>query len=189
MTNPFVKHLPRAVQFSQWLIQSRVGPGDTVVDATVGNGHDTLFLAKLVGPEGSVLGFDIQESAIATTREKTASLPQVALHHAGHEEIGTYLEDSAKAAMFNLGYLPGNEKHIITLPDSTIAALGQMAERLLPGGMITIAVYTGHPGGPEEGRAVKDWAEALDQTCFSVIEYGFVNQKNSPPSLIAIERK
>ena len=46
-----------------------VQPGDTVVDATMGNGHDTLFLAEQVGAEGRVYAFDIQESALESTRQ------------------------------------------------------------------------------------------------------------------------
>ena len=35
-------------------------PGGCVVDATLGNGHDALVLARLVGPAGHLYGFDVQ---------------------------------------------------------------------------------------------------------------------------------
>ena len=41
-----------------------------MVDGTLGNGHDTVFLAKLVGPNGHVYGFDIQEQAIVSTKKR-----------------------------------------------------------------------------------------------------------------------
>lgn len=185
----FEKHLPRAVQLAHTLIRSRLNPGEAAVDATTGNGHDTLFLARIVGPEGYVAGFDIQKSAIESTTQKTAELPQVNLYHVGHEQVDDFLTADPKAAMFNLGYLPGEDKSIITREQTTVPALEQLTARLLPNGIITIVLYTGHEGGPEEAEAIRAWCSGLDQTQFTVIEYGFVNQKNSPPSLIAIERK
>ncbi|MEQ1824073.1 MAG: class I SAM-dependent methyltransferase [Fimbriimonadaceae bacterium] len=185
----FDDHLPRALHLAQHIIKSRVLPGDLVVDATIGNGHDTLFLANLVGSEGKVIGFDIQASAIQTTREKTIDFPQVELFHLGHEKVGSCLDGLPSAAMFNLGYLPGTDKQIVTNPQTTLAALDQLATPLLPKGVITIVLYTGHDGGAEEAAAVKAWGQGLDQSLYTVIEYGFVNQKNTPPSLIVIERK
>ena len=38
-------------------------PGDSAVDATAGNGHDSLLMAQLVGPEGSVTAVDVQPQA------------------------------------------------------------------------------------------------------------------------------
>ena len=46
------------------ILRPIIKPGDLVVDATLGNGFDTLFLAKAVGPQGKVIGFYIQECAI-----------------------------------------------------------------------------------------------------------------------------
>lgn len=54
-----------------------VRAGDVVVDATMGNGHDTLALAQLVGPSGTVYGFDIQQEAVdSTAAHLAAELPQ-----------------------------------------------------------------------------------------------------------------
>lgn len=185
----FSKHLPRAVQLAHLLIRSRLNEGDSAVDATVGNGHDTLFLAKLVGPTGTVTGFDVQEIAIRTTAEKTANLPRINLHQTGHENAEQYIETPVKAVMFNLGYLPGAEKQIITRPGTTLQALDVFTRNLAENGIITIVLYTGHEGGPEEAAEIRQWCSQLDQTIYTVIEYGFVNQKNAPPSLIAIESK
>ncbi len=176
---------------AQQLICERLQPGELALDATAGNGHDTLFLAQIVGAEGRVIGLDVQAEAIAATRERTAEMPWVELHQTGHERVGEFIgaESEVKAAMFNLGYLPKADKSIITRPDTTLAALDALVERLAVGGIITIAVYTGHEGGPEEGAAVLEWAQGLDQTRYTAIEYRFLNQVNSPPSMIAIECK
>lgn len=185
----FLPTLPRSVALAQALVESRLGQGGRAVDATVGNGYDTRFLADLVGVEGMVVGFDIQAEAIAGTREKTASCPQVRLIHDGHENVLDHVEDGIDAAMFNLGYLPRFDKSVITRPETTVAALKGILSRLVAGGIITIVLYTGHEGGAEEAAAVGQWVEGLDQDEFSAIEYRFINQRNSPPSLIAIERK
>ena len=68
--------------------------GDIVVDATIGNGEDTLFLAKSVGKHGSVFGFDIQTLALRITAEKLEQRglsDRVRLVHKGHEYLGQYL--------------------------------------------------------------------------------------------------
>jgi len=53
--------LQRVLQYAQQLLKATVEEGDTVVDATAGNGHDTLFLAQLVGDSGQVYAFDVQK--------------------------------------------------------------------------------------------------------------------------------
>lgn len=64
--------LERVLPFARSLLQTAVKEGDYAVDATLGNGHDTCFLAEIVGDSGKVFGFDIQKEAIesSTTRLK-----------------------------------------------------------------------------------------------------------------------
>jgi len=79
-------------------IQRAVTPGSLVIDATAGNGHDTLFLAKLVGPTGLVLAFDIQQEALEKTRaalEQANLAAQVRLFLTGHENIAICLQGSS----------------------------------------------------------------------------------------------
>jgi len=152
-----------------------LGEGDLAIDATVGNGHDTLFLAQAVGASGSVYGFDIQEAALDTAwrRLQEAGLAErVSLYHAGHEAMAVALPESVrgrvKAVMFNLGYLPGGDKARTTAIGTTLAALEQARELLAPGGVLSVLAYTGHPGGREEAEAVKRWAENLAADCYAV---------------------
>lgn len=142
--------------------------GDLAIDATVGNGHDTLFLARAVGAGGTVYGFDIQEAALdaAYRRLQDEGLAgRVSLYHAGHEAMAVVLPASVvgrvRAVMFNLGYLPGGDKARTTGIHTTLAALEQARSLLAPGGAISVLAYTGHPGGREEAEAVKAWAAAL----------------------------
>jgi len=181
--------LPKATELAHQLIRERVSQGDRTIDATVGNGHDTLFLSKCVGENGSVIGFDIQGAAITRAGELLADFPQVELHQMDHSELAKVVREPVKAAMFNLGYLPSGDKSVITQSATTIAALEACRKLLLNGGIITIVIYTGHDGGMIESDAVKTWCSKLKQSECSVAQYQFINQVNHPPHLIVIERK
>lgn len=183
-----------SVKYSHVLLAETIKAGDTVIDATVGNGFDTLFLADLVGPTGQVIGFDIQEQALAVTSDKLATqglTEQVTLLLKGHEEVATVLADDQliQGAIFNLGYLPKADKSIITQSETTLPAIETIMAHLSPGGRIVIVIYHGHPGGVAEKEAVLAFVEAIPQTHFNVLSYGFINQKNHPPLLICIEKK
>jgi len=152
---------------AQERVAEHVRTQDTVVDATVGNGFDTCFLANCVGPSGAVYGFDVQAQAIESTRQRleAAEIKNVRLHVDGHERLGDYVPKSIGAAMFNLGYLPRSDHQVITRPESTIAALEQVRERLRSGGVITILAYRGHVGGPEEAESVECWLRTQQPGC------------------------
>ena len=161
------------------------------MDATCGNGHDTVFLAELVGQGGSVLAFDIQPQAITATRQRLAAnglLERVRVIEDSHAKLATYSQTAFDVIMFNLGYLPHGDHAIVTQPESTVAALHSATKQLNKGGMITILVYTGHEGGIEEWEKVREFSLALPQQLFAVLEYRLINQKNNPPFLLAITR-
>ncbi|MEN1970307.1 class I SAM-dependent methyltransferase [Lentibacillus sp. N15] len=185
-----MKHV---VAFSHQLLQEAVTPGDIVIDATCGNGNDTVFLSRLVGENGRVLAFDIQEQAIRATKKK---LTEHTLHNTdviqdSHERVANYLEKPASigGAIFNLGYLPGSDKRIITRGSSTIRAIGAMLHVLKKKGVIVLVIYHGHAGGAEEKDAIMHYVTTLDQQIFNVLQYGFINQRNNPPFIVAIEKK
>lgn len=184
--------LETAVTFSHTLLKKSISPGDTVVDATVGNGNDTILLASLVGKTGKVIGFDIQSDAINKTKEQllfSGLLPQVSLHETSHEYVADFIPINHElgGAIFNLGYLPGGNKEITTLKESTIKSIASMLDYLRVGSLVVIVVYSGHDIGAEED-ALLNYVQKLNQKQFSVLHYQFLNQKNNPPSVIAIER-
>lgn len=181
---------------SHTLATGSLSPGSVAVDATIGNGHDTLVLARAVGAEGRVFGFDVQAEALEQTRdrlESAAQRQQVELYQVGHEamdrRVPTALHGEVGAVMFNLGYLPGSNAQLTTTPDTTIPALASALRLLRPGGRITVVIYTGHEGGAEEAEAVDAWAEELSQEQFQVLSYRFLNQRNHPPRLVAVEKR
>lgn len=184
--------LPTALRFSHQLLKDCVTKGNHVIDATMGNGNDTLFLAELVGEAGHVYAFDVQAQALENTREKLGSyMDRTTLYLAGHETIETKIanEQAIQAAIFNLGYLPKSDKQIITLPDTTKQAMTAILKRLVTGGRMILVIYYGHPGGDVEKHAVLNFCQALPQGQFSVMTYQFINQKNEPPILVCVEKK
>ncbi|MDI1292308.1 MAG: class I SAM-dependent methyltransferase [Methylobacter sp.] len=177
------------------LIRDILRPGDIAIDATVGNGHDTLFLAEQVTSSGYVYGFDIQQAAIDSTREKfrqahlSDSLTLVHASHAGMtDKIPADLHGKIKAIMFNLGYLPGGDKSVITLTDSTLTALTVAARILAVSGIITLLAYPGHPGGDMETDRVKNWCEQLDTQQFEVSAIYSSEHKDTAPRLFVIRK-
>lgn len=186
--------LKTALHYSRQLLQEVLQPGDIAVDATMGNGHDTLFMAECVGKTGFVYAFDIQAQAIESTKARLTDTPfeqRVQLIFDGHQNLALYLpkETMIKAAIFNLGYLPKSDKSIITLPNTTKKALDALLERLAPKGRIVIVAYYGHEGGAEELLTVRNYCEQLPQELYNVLNYQFINQKNQPPILFCIEKK
>ena len=84
--------LHRVLPFAKRLISKTVLPGETVVDATAGNGHDTLFLAEHVGEEGHVYAFDIQQAALNSTAKRLGELTnRVSLILDSHENVDQYV--------------------------------------------------------------------------------------------------
>ena len=159
---------------------------DVVVDATMGNGHDTLFLAKLAK---QVYAFDIQEQALEKTSQRLleAGLTNVELILQGHETVNQFVTE-AKAGIFNLGYLPSADKNIITQPQTTIQALEKLCQLLVKGGRIAIMIYYGHEGGDIERDAVLDYVSQLPQEEYTATIYRTLNQINNPPFLVMIEK-
>jgi len=174
----------------QW-VRAVIERGDTVIDATVGNGHDTLFLSQEVGEKGSVIGFDIQDEAVCRTREalsKRAGLGQVDLYVDCHSNMKKYCQDEVGVVMFNLGYLPKGDKSIITEEKSTLAALEASLSLLKPGGLVTIMCYPGHAGGADEAGAVERWAATLETPEYLVMRLSPHNPKSPAPYLIAVQK-
>lgn len=182
--------LHRVLPFSKRLIEQTVLPGETVVDATAGNGNDTQFLAEHVGEHGHVFAFDIQQQALDSTKERLNDLAdRVTLVLDSHANVDQYVKTPIGGAMFNLGYLPRSEDlSIITKAESTIEAIHKLLGLLKKNGMITIAVYDGHEGGQEERDAVLAYVSKLHQADVHVAKYEIINQLNNPPFLLAIEK-
>ena len=172
-------------------ISQYLKPGDTVVDATCGNGHDTLALAKMGA--GKIYAFDVQETAIKNTEEillkENISLSNVHLILDSHANMCNYIKEKVQVIGFNLGYLPAADKNVITHTDSTIAAVKESLKLLKKDGLICISMYSGHPGGEEEKQALLDFAGSLDDRTWHVAYINMKNQRKNPPEILLITLK
>ncbi|MBE7897315.1 methyltransferase domain-containing protein [Paenibacillus polymyxa] len=187
------------LSYAHQLVAARVQPGDTAIDATVGTGADTLFLAKAAGKRGRVYGFDIQQAALDYARRRleedtSSSLAEVSLLLQGHEQMREAVPDllhgKVAAVMFNLGYLPseGADLTVITHTDSTLVALEAALHLLRPRGILSAVLYPGHAGGREEAEAVLQWASALPVSSGQSIIYRQL-QRDASPYVVAVEKK
>ncbi|MGL5312722.1 MAG: class I SAM-dependent methyltransferase [Peptostreptococcaceae bacterium] len=186
------KYLTKVTDINKLYLEQIINEGDIVVDATMGNGYDTKYLAEKVGPNGAVYAFDVQEEAIKSTKkklEKADLLDRVNLILDGHENMDMYVKEEVSCVLFNLGYLPRAKHQVITVPETTLKALEHSLNLLKPHGVVSIAIYTGHPGGMEEKNSVYEFVKNLSQDEFNVLECGFINQINNPPQLVLIEKK
>jgi SAM-dependent methyltransferase len=184
----------RATELVHHFLSELIEFGDHVVDATCGNGSDTVELLRLVGPSGRVDGFDVQEAAISATKDRLRIVGEtrnVFLHHASHSRIKDVLPEASgvKAVVFNLGYLPGSDKMVITQPEDTLAAHRAALDVLMPGGVIFSTVYIGHEGGEEESDRLLEWARSLDPKQYSAGRHQWLNRKNAPPYLLIVQRR
>ena len=174
-------------------MERAIKAGDHVVDATMGNGHDTAFLAKLVGENGHVTAFDVQAGAVENTRallEAEGLLERVTLVHDGHEKMAQYVEGKIDAAMFNLGWLPGAaDKTVTTHVDTTLEAVKTCIAMLRPGGVASVCVYPGHAEGDAERTALGELLSGLDVRRFCVLHHRFINARRDTPELFLIQKQ
>ncbi len=183
--------LKSARHWAEELLRQAVGPGGVVIDGTMGNGYDTLWLAELVGEEGRVYAFDIQREAVERTRarlEQAGLADRATLFLAGHERIAELAPDAVDAAVFNLGWLPGADKTLRTHADTTLTAVNAALDRLKEGGLLTVCAYPGHEEGRAELDALTAWAKALPPERYDAMIRAYLNQPGDPPVLFAVKK-
>ena len=180
-------------QITQWchhFIRSHVQEGDCCIDATAGNGNDTLVLCELVGEKGKVIAFDIQEEAISNTKKRLADhgvLERAQVLLDSHVNMGQYTdEDSVSCIVFNFGYLPGGDHELATRKESSIIAIHEGLRLLKKGGMMSLCIYSGGDSGFEERDAILSEIKKLDSRKYLVIVSEYYNRPNNPPIPVMI---
>jgi SAM-dependent methyltransferase len=176
-----VSHLP----FTHRLWEEIVAPGDTLIDATCGNGHDSLYLAKLLSQQenrGRLYCIDLQGEAVASTRKRLSDNPAVGsiisshvsfIHHSHETFPDEITPGSVGLICYNLGYLPGKPRApvglegatdtaVITKPHTTLTSLRNALPLLRQGGLLSVVAYPGHEGGQDEVDAVEKFMRGLD---------------------------
>lgn len=185
-----INKLNNAISIVHDLMEERIRPGNIVLDGTVGNGNDIMYMSKLIGKTGKAYGFDIQNTAIENTRKLLSTLDykNFILIKDGHEFVDKYVEEPLDFIVYNLGYLPRGDKTIKTKAHTTKISIEKSLNLLKRDGMICIVAYPGHEGGMEEQLVIQDLLSRLNQKNFNVLELKFINQKNSPPILYIIQK-
>ena len=187
MKNIFIN----VTEIAKRICRLKLNDGDIAVDCTMGNGNDTAFLCQLVGDNGKVYAFDIQESAVINTRKKLQTLDfleRAEIILDGHQNVEKYVKEKVRLVIFNLGYLPKGNHEITTKKESTIEAVQKCLYILEPNGIILLTIYTGHENGKMEKIALESFTSKLSQKEYNVANICFTNQINNPPELICIEK-
>ena len=199
--NKHAEILTRIIPWSHQLVREVLQPGDLALDLTAGKGRDTLALAQKVGPNGQVISFDIQASALeqtrtflqsrgiearyATDRDNITDIPGIFLVKSCHGKLGSFVQHPPKGIIANLGYLPGGDRAIITRPNSTFLALKQSTELLATGGRIAVTVYSAHSGGDQEAEMVTKFFRGLPREKWQVLQMSVANRSDAPYLMVA----
>lgn len=183
-----------AVKFVQDFLTSRLAEPKLLVDATCGNGGDTAFLCGITAPEGKVVGFDVQEAAIASTRKHLEQLGVPAaryeLHCQSHADLLQVVQPgTADAVMFNFGWLPGADHAVFSTAQSSIPALQAALEAVRPGGVVSAILYSGQVIGTDEKQTVLEYLRALPLKSFTVLVCDFANWAETAPLPCIILKK
>lgn len=190
-----MKYLGNVVNAYKVIARDFIKPQMTLVDATCGNGNDTLFLMKCLSNSGKLYAVDVQLEAIESTRMLMAQNgyqegEHLILKHCSHECFD-FLEADERVdfVVYNLGYLPKGDKGITTTVRTTLSSLASALERLKSGGLVIVLSYRGHEAGEEEAVHLEIFLSKLSQSLYDVCKLDFVNQKNTPPVMWIVEKK
>ena len=179
------------LQLHKHFILTHLREGDIAVDFTMGNGHDTEFLSKTVGQTGHVYAFDVQEQALASTSEhlRDSGCPDnCTLILDSHHNVKKYVDVPIKAGMFNLGYLPGSDKTVTTMRETTLPAIEAAIDLMDRDAILLVAVYPGHAEGEAEGKLICEYLSSLSRHKVCATQIKILNSPTSP-FFIVIETK
>lgn len=185
----------RQSQITFWcheIIRSQALAGGFYIDATMGNGNDTLMLCELAGETGKVTAFDIQKKALENTErllEQHGYRDRALLILDGHENMDQYVQEgTADVICFNFGYLPGGDHAISTTAETSITAIKKGLAILKPGGMMSLCIYSGGDTGFEEKEQILEYLKSLSPREYTVILNQYYNRGNHPPVPVFIFR-
>lgn len=184
--------LLRATKLLHLLLNNFLKEGQIAVDATAGNGYDTLFLAQQVGPSGRVYAFDIQNEALDKAKKLLAChnySERVKFILDSHDKLKYYVKQEINCLVYNLGYLPGGDKNIITTENTSLTSLQQGIELIAPGGVLSLIAYRGHSGGDKEAQIVEEYLQRLESPPWDVLSWKRVNGTPTAPYLLFAQKQ
>lgn len=167
----------------------------TAIDATCGNGYDSLYVAeKILTPScGHLHCVDIQKTAIDKTKKRLLDSLEVKLSNRVYFHLGCFTKlpkaiESPDFIIYNLGYLPGSDKKIQTTASLTIKSIQYASHILSDGGLICISCYLGHKQGYEEYLALNAHLQSFSSQNFNITKHSLINRELAPV-LILIQKK
>ncbi len=173
----------------EFYINKILQEGDCAVDATAGNGHDTLKLSNAVGLDGKVYAFDIQQQAIDSAKGQPYEFDNVEFITDSHSRMDEYVSSPPKLVIFNLGYLPGGDHSLATRSDTTTEAIEKAKELICQGGVIILVIYSGGDTGFDEKESVRNFVKNINHKKFNTLYFDYINRPNNPPSVCVIQKK
>lgn len=183
--------LKSARHLAQEFLTSLLEQGDRVIDATMGNGHDTLFLCRAVGSSGRVYAFDVQPQAVLATEDllrRECVLDRAELFLCGHQHMDISVHEKVQAVVFNLGWLPGGDHSITTRWQTTSEAVRKALDLLVPGGALVLCAYPGHPEGDHERKELTAFFSSLSNRQYNVLHQRFLNAGPGSPECFIIQK-
>lgn len=177
------------------IIEPYLFNGAICIDATMGNGNDTLFLSNHIKEKGHVYAFDIQELAIRNTSKllkEKGTYANYSLFLDNHINLKSYFEfSSIDFIIFNLGYLPKGDKSIKTMPQTSLQAIKDSLDLLKSGGLLVITIYPNQIAKSgelvnEEKAVIIDYLVNLDPSHYAVLQHTISNSKKLTPIPIMV---
>lgn len=177
------KYVGDISKLAQDIIMDYLEEKNVAIDGTLGNGHDSDFLSENFN---KVYSFEIQKEACLRYSQK--NIHNVKVINASHHLFKDYVKEEVNCIMYNLGFLPGGNKEITTLHETSLESIKVGLNILCSGGIMTLCIYTGHDEGKKEESCILSYLKELPKNRFGVLVHSFLNRRNAP-ILVIIEKK
>lgn len=172
------------LQLGHSLWKDHLQEGNQAIDATCGNGHDTLFLSTL--NLSHLYVFDIQKEALNATQKRVGASKKIS-YHLGCHSLFEGVDSPVDLIVYNLGYLPGGDKSLTTQVATTLQSVEKGLSLLTEGGLMSLTLYPGHPEGKREEEALLTLTSTFSPKKFQVSHHRLLN-RSSAPSLLLIKK-
>lgn len=182
--------LNKAVSYQHLVWQEQLKDANVIVDATCGNGNDTLYLLEHSKVGAHIYAIDIQEEAIKNTKKRLGyKSDRVHFIQGSHDTVLGSIEEDFDLVVFNLGYLPGEDHRCMTSGDTTVRAIKTVCSKMSVGGIITVIAYPGTAQGMEEKNILELFLQSIPQRKFHCWRTEPMNQVNEPPLLYVVQKR
>ena len=177
------KYVSDVSLLSHSIIKEYIEDKIVAVDATLGNGYDCDFLSSCFE---KVFAFEIQKDACEKYIDKNNN---VIIINDSHHKIDEYVKEEINCVCYNLGYLPGGDKDITTLAETSLKSIQIALELLAPNGLMSIAIYRGHKKKKKKENCILKYLRELPKNKFGVMLHECINRSSTAPLLVIVEKK